>query len=212
MPLSVPVVDAAADDDDFTVLSVVDGMKAHNRRLALTWPIGSNGAAPAMKVSIQPAYMQQIHVYLKKHWPVGAHAMQLVDAEAKVKAKLSGFKSYGNTVQNFNPDLQIESTLLISPDLVSKCQLYVPSFGNVMMAVVEHARHWSALRDRTHWFCLRPRLRRAAHYTSCVVVTKTPALGARTHTTCFSRNAEWLLHGMNVLSCAAGILCASERT
>lgn len=147
------VVDDGADggddygvDDGVAVTTPVEGMKAHNRRVAAIWRIG-DGAAAICKVKFTSQYIQQLHTYVRRHWLDGAKFMPLVDAGASVKAKLEGFGSYGNTTKELNAELQRQHTLLILPELVVKCHLFLPCFTAVVTEVTDHARQWCALTE-----------------------------------------------------------------
>ena len=118
----------------------LDGMKAHNRRLALEWPFG-NPAAPIMKFHVPSDAVQELIKYASRNR--GVTSLPLVSDEGIVKAKLKGFGSYGNTQRIVDHELQKKGTLLIDKNL-KPVIAHLPGLGTIVQCVLEHARQWYA--------------------------------------------------------------------
>ena len=80
-------VDAADPpaDDEVSESTCVQGMLAHNRRIATRWPIAAAaGPAAVRKMSVSAAAVGQLYAYLEKHWRDGASVQTRCSVEGPV--------------------------------------------------------------------------------------------------------------------------------
>ena len=122
------------------------GMVAHNRRVAEVWPLGAastfHRSAPVEKLNVSTTAAQQLGAYLTKHWVDSS--LPLYDLNGKVRARLSSFSMYDNTVAPHNPKLQSLHAVLIASNQIEPCRFFMAGFGAIEYDVLDHARAWCA--------------------------------------------------------------------